>query len=156
MKNLYKRDTNGFLKNPALNRRSPSPKTPSIFASSNFCIALNNSLNLFFFNLERQMTNLLNCWMLRHLFGFLWFRFLNRKIWCSLSFCFYVFKSQLSWVFFNYCAVSQWWQFWFSLKAGLWICLTVEIHELGRSEAWIVLVFYFVFKILFSIFLFED
>ncbi|KAJ6916066.1 hypothetical protein NC652_018675 [Populus alba x Populus x berolinensis] len=25
------------------------------------CIALNNSLNLFFFNLERQMTNLLNC-----------------------------------------------------------------------------------------------
>ena len=56
----------------------------------------------FFFNLERQMTNLLNCWMLCLLFGFrfLWFSFLNRKIWCSLSFCFYVFKSQLSWVFF--------------------------------------------------------
>ena len=37
------------VKNSALNRRSPSPKTPSIFPSSYYCIALNNSLNLFFF-----------------------------------------------------------------------------------------------------------
>ena len=104
----------------------------------------------FFFNLERQMMNLLNCWMLCLLFGFrfLWFSFLNRKIWWSLSFCFYVFKSQLSWVFFYYCAGSLWWQFYFPLKAGLWICLAIEMHELGWSEAWMVLVFFFFYLLL--------
>ena len=116
------------------------PVTVVLLPSSVICMILNKPL--FIFNLDWQMTNLLNCWIPGLLSGFYdLYSWIGRSDALFQSAFMSPNLSFLVFLLFVRCAISLWWQYWFSLKASLWICLNVEIHELGRSEAWIIFVF---------------
>jgi len=112
--------------------QKPSTKTPS---SSYFLIRFVSNRSLCFSNLKRQTANQFELLNAQSLIWF--FNDLDSRVGRSEALFLLLSPNLIFYFLWVHCAVSLWWQTWVSLKASQWICIIVEILELGRSEAWI-------------------